>query len=132
VGSGVRHDDSSSACRRLLDRLQDEGSDFVACRLPASRQPKAGPGFGATLSEPHEHALKQRLAALLVGDIGRIDPSPHGRASNDLLVDVFEAEAISDEPTDLFTSRTLSMRMHTSLRLTAIDATTGGRWGQVT
>jgi hypothetical protein len=95
----------------LLDRLQDECADVVACFLPAhSRRREASPGFRATLSQPQEHALDQRLAALLVGDIGRIDPSPRGGASNDLLVDVDEAKSISDDSADLLTSRAFCMR----------------------
>jgi hypothetical protein len=62
------------------------------------------------LTQSRKHALEQRLAALLVGDIRRIDPPSRGRASTDLLVDVDEAKAISNKSADLLATRALCMR----------------------
>src|SRR5438128_144129 len=98
---GVSDDHDLAACGRLGDRLADQGSDVLGPHDFDGGRRRQRPGVPASLGERIEQAPRERLAALLVGDLSRPEAPRGGSSGNDVLVDVEIAEPLRDLFPDL-------------------------------
>src|SRR6187551_2752198 len=106
----MSHDHDVAASGRLGNGLADQRSDVLGTYDFDGGRRRQSPGVPASLGERVEQAPRERPAALLVGDLSRLEAPRGGSSGDDVLVDVQIAEPLRDLFPDLFSARAGRMR----------------------